>query len=200
MANYVEETPPDELKALPEYLARQFRLISIAIQELGQHFVVTHSTGSAFNRNGYRPRETETGKGTKVLHAAANTSDLVVALQDGNGRVNFYWNATPTVPNRYIVSNEAAFRVTWHTASDANNGFHFHWAASATASTTISWIELFRIRTDGRIQFPSFTQATLPAATTAACMAFCSDETGGATMVFSDGTNWRRVQDRAVVS
>lgn len=29
---------------------------------------------------------------------------------------------------------------------------------------------------------------------------YVSDETGGATVAFSDGTNWRRVQDRAVVS
>ena len=29
---------------------------------------------------------------------------------------------------------------------------------------------------------------------------FVSDESGGATLAFSDGTNWRRVQDRAVVS
>lgn len=29
---------------------------------------------------------------------------------------------------------------------------------------------------------------------------FVSDETGGATMAFSDGTDWRRVQDRAVIS
>ena len=27
-----------------------------------------------------------------------------------------------------------------------------------------------------------------------------TDETGGATLAFSDGTNWRRVQDRAIVS
>jgi len=26
------------------------------------------------------------------------------------------------------------------------------------------------------------------------------DEVGGATLAFSDGTNWRRVQDRAIVS
>jgi hypothetical protein len=28
----------------------------------------------------------------------------------------------------------------------------------------------------------------------------CSDEAGGATVVFYDGTDWRRVQDLAVVS
>jgi hypothetical protein len=31
-------------------------------------------------------------------------------------------------------------------------------------------------------------------------MVFVSNETGGATMAFYDGTNWRRVQDRAVIS
>ena len=29
---------------------------------------------------------------------------------------------------------------------------------------------------------------------------YISDETGGATLAFSDGTNWRRLQDRAVIS
>jgi len=29
---------------------------------------------------------------------------------------------------------------------------------------------------------------------------YVSDETGGGTIAFSDGTNWRRVQDRAIIS
>lgn len=31
-------------------------------------------------------------------------------------------------------------------------------------------------------------------------LVFCHDEAGGAVVVFSDGTSWRRVTDRAVVS
>ena len=31
-------------------------------------------------------------------------------------------------------------------------------------------------------------------------MIFVSNESGGATMAFYDGTNWRRIQDRAVIS
>lgn len=47
----------------------------------------------------------------------------------------------------------------------------------------------------------SYTVATLPDATEfEAHTIYVSDETGGATLAFSDGTNWRRVQDRAVVS
>jgi hypothetical protein len=34
----------------------------------------------------------------------------------------------------------------------------------------------------------------------APAMKLCTDETGGAVMVFSDGTDWRRVTDRAVAS
>lgn len=48
---------------------------------------------------------------------------------------------------------------------------------------------------------PSFTVATLPSATTnTGAMIFVSDESGGAVPAFSDGTNWRRVTDRTIVS
>jgi hypothetical protein len=50
-------------------------------------------------------------------------------------------------------------------------------------------------------KLPAYTVATLPsAATYTRGMIYVSDETGGATVAFSDGTNWRRVQDRAVVA
>jgi len=55
---------------------------------------------------------------------------------------------------------------------------------------------------DGVPRLPSFTVAGLPAAGTAGAgaTAYVSDETGGAVLAFSDGTDWRRVTDRAVVS
>lgn len=46
----------------------------------------------------------------------------------------------------------------------------------------------------------SHTVAGLPSASPAGRMIYVSDETGGATPAFSDGTNWRRVSDRAIVS
>lgn len=46
-----------------------------------------------------------------------------------------------------------------------------------------------------------YTVATLPDATVHDYgLIFVTNETGGATVAFSDGTNWRRVQDRAIVS
>lgn len=54
----------------------------------------------------------------------------------------------------------------------------------------------------GPVQLPAFTVATLPhaASSGAGSQVYVSDESGGAVLAFSDGSNWRRVTDRAVVS
>ncbi len=46
----------------------------------------------------------------------------------------------------------------------------------------------------------SYAKASLPSATVAAQFIYVTDDAGGATPAFSDGTNWRRVADRAVIS
>lgn len=57
----------------------------------------------------------------------------------------------------------------------------------------------FIFRDSGLPQLPSYTVATLPS-TVAGDLALCTDETGGSTVVFYDGSNWRRMADRAVAS
>lgn len=49
------------------------------------------------------------------------------------------------------------------------------------------------------VKLKSYTVATVPTAV-AGGFIYVSDETGGAVTAFSDGTNWRRTQDRAVVA
>lgn len=51
-----------------------------------------------------------------------------------------------------------------------------------------------------RLNLPSFTVATLPGIVTGGGLIYVSNEAGGAVIAFSDGTNWRRVTDRAIVS
>ena len=46
----------------------------------------------------------------------------------------------------------------------------------------------------------SFVVASLPNAAQPGQMIYVRDETGGSVMAFSDGTNWRRITDRAIVS
>jgi hypothetical protein len=47
---------------------------------------------------------------------------------------------------------------------------------------------------------PSFTTTTLPSASVVGAMIYVTNESGGAVPAFADGTNWRRVTDRAIVS
>ena len=64
--------------------------------------------------------------------------------------------------------------------------------------------ELDRLRSQRRnapVPLPSFSKPDLPAAPSYPnCMIFVPNEAGGATPAYSDGTNWRRVADRAIVS
>ena len=69
--------------------------------------------------------------------------------------------------------------------------------------------ELFERVGEGPFLLQGYTVAGLPSAadwadTTSgnefSSLVFVSDETGGATLAFSDGTNWLRVQDRVIVS
>jgi hypothetical protein len=50
------------------------------------------------------------------------------------------------------------------------------------------------------VELATFTVATLPSAATAARIIYVSDETGGAIPAFSDGIDWRRMTDRAIVA
>lgn len=51
------------------------------------------------------------------------------------------------------------------------------------------------------LKLKQLTVAELPAASVwTGAIVFVTDETGGAVTAFSDGTNWRRTQDRAIVS
>lgn len=54
----------------------------------------------------------------------------------------------------------------------------------------------------GLVACASYTVATAPSAATqgAGKLIYVSNEAGGAVIAFSDGTNWRRVTDRAIIS
>lgn len=55
---------------------------------------------------------------------------------------------------------------------------------------------------NGAAVFPSYTVAGVPSASTcgAGATIYVSNEAGGAVLAFSDGTNWKRVTDRATIS
>jgi len=74
---------------------------------------------------------------------------------------------------------------------------------SITSAANIT-IDYGNITTEDRLPTPhdSYTVSEANSLTylNTGDMIFVSDETGGATMAFYDGTNWRRIQDRAIIS
>jgi hypothetical protein len=50
------------------------------------------------------------------------------------------------------------------------------------------------------VRLRNYAKASLPSATTAGQLIYVTDDIGGAVPAFSDGTNWRRVTDRVVIS
>ena len=58
-----------------------------------------------------------------------------------------------------------------------------------------------RLHVNGPVRIGQYTKAALPAAASvgAGTVAYVSDASGGAQLAFSDGTDWRRASDRAVV-
>lgn len=63
-----------------------------------------------------------------------------------------------------------------------------------------------RLGSGGPLPIKGYAKASLPSATTwgdtssFTSLIYVTDEVGGAILAFSDGTNWRRITDRAVVS
>ena len=66
---------------------------------------------------------------------------------------------------------------------------------------TNNWADLTYYLSTYPTVLKSYTVATAPAAASwTGAIVYVSDETGGAIPAFSDGTNWRRVSDRTIIS
>ena len=74
---------------------------------------------------------------------------------------------------------------------------------SAALAATQADVVALGARVDGLeaiVTLPSYLKSALPPASPAGRMIYVTDDVGGATPAFSDGTDWRRTADRAVVS
>ena len=71
---------------------------------------------------------------------------------------------------------------------------------SSVPNTIREWTNRAR---EATLYIDPYTVATLPSPALTngrSSIIFVTDESGGPTLAFNEGTNWRRVQDRAVVS
>ncbi len=92
------------------------------------------------------------------------------------------------------LSDALAFRATIFEIDLVNDEFNFKQDVNAGGN------HIADVR--GILSTKSFTVAGAPNANTAPAgsIIFVSDETGGATLAVGDGTNWRRVSDRAIIA
>lgn len=122
--------------------------------------------------------------------------------------------ASPTAGAWYLLPDSGTLLNAWSGFSNADlvqadgQGGWIQFTPTSEHDGLCLWIEdeEATLRWTGgswsnAIKVGSYTVATVPAAAqNTRSIIYVSDETGGATLAFSDGANWRRVTDRAVVS
>jgi hypothetical protein len=93
------------------------------------------------------PTTPSAGLGNLVGKGGA--SDFRIAIQDGTGRLNMYWNAyydSSAFAHKYIVSNEGANRLLM-----TSGNFGFYVAPAGTAGDNISWTNAMYITSSGNV-------------------------------------------------
>lgn len=91
---------------------------------------------------------------------------------------------------------------TWNVGIDNSDSDTFKWSNTGLGTSDRAWLTTGgHFGVAGSIAPASYTIATVPAAASfPRAVIYVSNEIGGATLAFSDGVNWRRLADRAVIS
>ena len=141
---------------------------------------------------------TETDDSLIIRNSTAGTNVIVLDAASQNN--SFKIGASE------VVFNESGTNLDFRVEGDTEVNLLFTDASTdrVGVGTNTPSVELDVVgdaKVSGVVQVGEYTVATLPTASTyQAGTIMVSDETGGYTMAFSDGTNWRRTQDRAIVS
>lgn len=119
----------------------------------------------------------------------------VVALVPGSSTSDAYFR----------VERQGQTTGTWTFGNDASDGHRFKLSRGAALGVNdVLTIDpsLNMVSTSGPMRVASFAVSALPGAASvgAGGIVFVSNESGGPTLAFSDGVDWRRVQDRQIVS
>ncbi len=148
----------------------------------------------------------DVGAGSASLEMGGWAGSWVCNVQDGTGRVSYRWNATSGPQPKFVVDGDRA--VEWDLDGWGGFGLTIRESGINTgAGSSVSFVTLLSVGRGGIKGFvpfilPSRGVASLPDAARAGAGAllFVPDESGGPTVAFSDGTAWRRMGDRAIVS
>jgi hypothetical protein len=176
-----------------------------------------HNNNKKFEttNSGIQTTGTVNVNGAYTLPTADGSANQVLKT-DGSGTVNF--GAIPaTGSNTQVQFNDSGslagdsdftFDKSDNTLSvtnlDVTGTFSHAEDYGLVTQATTTTIDYGPITTDDRQPTPHDSYTVSEAGSISGMspgdMIFVSDETGGATMAFYDGTNWRRLQDRAIIS
>ena len=167
---------------------------TIAISPSGGSVVADASEDTLTLENGNNISMTATaGTDTITINAtAAGSNEQVQFNNAGNfgGDADFTYNSTT---NTLTIKNLIAESV--------NPPSTLTGTYTISSPTTITLDPTSEIINDAPMKLKGYTVAQLGTLTSSAgAMVYCTDETGGSIPAFYDGTNWRRVSDRAIVS
>jgi hypothetical protein len=132
-----------------------------------------------------------------------------VRFGGANGRTLSAFNAAG-VPSNFDF-NGSAYIAGGVIAPQIGDGLGFGHSVKLPTAGIEFWVSSTKRATidssgnlgvSGAVRVGSYTVATVPGAGAvgAGAIIYVSDETDGAVLAFSDGTSWRRVTDRAVIS
>lgn len=150
----------------------------------GANHILRHSRGASVGTN-------------TILNNGDNIATIQFAGANGTGFTSaaFIQAQVDGTPG---ASNDMPGRLRFLTTPDGSGTPIEGFRLSNDQTSTFAGNQI----NQGQVQLNSYTVATLPSASNpgAGSHIFVTDETGGATGAYSDGTNWRRYSDRAVVS
>lgn len=136
----------------------------------------------------------------------------VVVANSAGATVNFVAGTGISIaadPGTDTVTFSGASTVVWEVGGslgyvwDAPATFYDFGLVTEVPATTfydLGTVYISGVIYPNQLVLPSYTVAGLPSAATAAQFVYVTNEAGGPVPAFSDGTNWRRVTDRAIVS
>ena len=146
---------------------------NIAIGDSAMEFVTTTSSNIAIGG----------GAGARLADNSTNTSPTG-CIYIGRAVTAGAASATNEVVIGYLASGNGANTTT-----------------IGSSSTTRTYLKGAVDCSGGPVILKSYAKASLPAAASyTGAMIYVTDDVGGATPAFSDGTNWRRTADRNVIS
>ena len=142
---------------------------------------------------------TSTGQITSTVSGFSNAflleNDSAFAIKDAGGTARAVFGFSDatwaTAGNNFWIRNATGGSIYFGVSS---------WKLSVDPATG-NLVSMGSISSGGPMSLKSYTVATLPTASSyTGSLIYVSDETGGATVAYSNGTNWLRVYDAATVS